>query len=88
VNAVVVHWCPPEAVQGCFDVVIANILANPLQVLAPLLAQRTRPGGRIVLAGILDAQAAAVAQAYAPWFALTPALRREDWTCLSGKRTL
>jgi ribosomal protein L11 methyltransferase len=71
---------------GPYDIVAANILSNPLQVLAPLLSQFTRPGGRIVLAGILDAQADAVRDAYARWFRLQPVSAREGWTCLSGAR--
>ena len=51
---------------GTYDLVVANILASPLIVLAPLLAARTRRGGRIALSGILESQAAEVAAAYAP----------------------
>jgi ribosomal protein L11 methyltransferase len=68
------------------DLVVANILASPLKVLAPLLAAQTRPGGRIVLAGLLDAQAQDVAAAYAPWFDMTPFDRAEGWTALEGVR--
>jgi ribosomal protein L11 methyltransferase len=68
------------------DLVVANILASPLKVLAPLLAAQTRAGGRIVLAGLLDAQAQDVAAAYAPWFDMTPFDRAEGWTALEGLR--
>lgn len=72
---------PPPA-----DLVVANILASPLKVLAPLLAAQTRPGGRIMLAGLLDAQAGEVADAYAPWFDMAPFDRAEGWTALEGVR--
>lgn len=86
-NAVSVEFVLPDGLpQQAFDVVVANILANPLRVLAPLLASLTRPGGKLVLAGILDAQAPAVTEAYAPWFDLAPSYQREGWTCLAGMR--
>ena len=79
-------FAPDILTTVAYDVVIANILANPLRVLAPLLAARTRESGRIVLAGILDSQAAAVQAAYAQWFDLAAIYPREGWTCLSGQR--
>lgn len=88
-NAVAIEFVLPDALpDDRFDVVVANILANPLRVLAPLLAERTRPGGKIVLAGILDAQTRAVSEAYRPWFDLTVTYRREGWACLAGGRKL
>ena len=66
------------------DVVVANILANPLRVLAPLLAELVHPGGRIVLSGILLSQAEAVAADYARWFDLDPLAAREGWVRVSG----
>jgi len=72
--------------EDIFDVVIANLLANPLRVLAPLLAARARPAGWIVLAGVLERQAAAVREAYANWVELAPVYPCEGWTCLSGTR--
>ena len=66
------------------DVVVANILTNPLKVLAPALVGHVKPGGRLTLSGILDSQEDEVIAAYRPLIALT-AFRREDgWTCLSG----
>ena len=56
-----------EPLDERFDIVIANILTNPLCVLAPLLAGRVATGGRIALAGVLAPQAAQVIAAYAPW---------------------
>jgi ribosomal protein L11 methyltransferase len=65
---------------------MANILCGPLCELASRFAALTRPGGRIVLAGLLSTQADEVTQAYAPWFDLTPYASREGWTALSGVR--
>ncbi|MBI2319710.1 MAG: 50S ribosomal protein L11 methyltransferase [Betaproteobacteria bacterium] len=69
------------------DIVIANILANPLQVLAPLLAARTRPGGCIALSGILEPQAEEVVRAYARWFGFEPPEAEEGWVLLAGRRS-
>lgn len=68
------------------DVVMANILSNPLKVLAPLLADLTLAGGSIVLSGILAPQARDVAGAYAPWFEIGPPAEDEGWVRLCGKR--
>ncbi len=68
------------------DLVVANILATPLEVLAPLLARHCRSGGRIALAGLLDGQADRVAGAYAPWFEIAPFDRDAGWTALEGTR--
>jgi len=88
-NAVEIHVTGPDAVPpGPYDVVVANILANPLRLLAPLLATRTRPGGQVVLAGILDHQADTVAAAYAQWYEIQVASRKDGWTCLAGARKL
>ncbi len=68
------------------DVVLANILAGPLIVLAPRLAALTRPGGRLVLAGLLARHAAEVIAAYAPWFELRTGAQRDEWVRLEGLR--
>lgn len=67
------------------DVVVANILANPLRILAPLLSGLVAPGGHLVLAGLLDRQAAAIAQCY-PAIALEAWRSLDGWTCLAGVR--
>lgn len=67
------------------DVVLANILAGTLIELAPVLGALVRPGGALVLAGILEAQAAAVAAAYADRFPAMQATPLEGWVCLSGR---
>lgn len=68
------------------QIVVANILANPLTVLAPLLTRLTRPGGRIALSGILAEQAQSVVDAYAGNFAMQPAATDEGWVLLTGIR--
>jgi ribosomal protein L11 methyltransferase len=69
-----------------FDVVLANILAAPLATLAQQLARLTRRGGDIVLSGILVSQADEIRAAYEPWFEMAPAVAREDWIMISGRR--
>ena len=68
------------------DLVLANILAGPLEQLAPTMATLVRAGGRLVLSGILRDQAEAVAERYAPWFDIAPAIFRDDWARLDGVR--
>ena len=73
-----------QAVDESVDIVLANILARPLIQLAPELARRLRPGGSIVLAGVLRTQADEVRAAYAPWFDFEPDGEREDWARING----
>lgn len=68
------------------DVLIANILAGPLEQLAPRFAGLTRPGGRLALSGILPEQAAKVLTAYQPWFEMEEPVVRDQWARLSGTR--
>lgn len=75
---------PGEMMVEPVDTVIANILSNPLIELAGTLAGCVRRGGRIVLTGILDAQAGGVMAAYRPWFDFTAPLHREEWVLLEG----
>lgn len=69
------------------DLVVANILANPLVLLAPVLAGQTAPGGRIALSGILETQAQEVLAAYAPWFGLRVCASDAGWVLIEGERT-
>ena len=78
---------PDELPAGTFDFVVANILSNPLKVLAPMLCQRVAPGGRLVLSGVLERQAQEVAQTYAPWMEMTVWQARDGWVCLHGQRS-
>jgi len=68
------------------DLMLANILAGPLAELAPRLAALTRPGGYIVLSGVLTDQAESVHNVYSPWFEMEPSVLRDGWTRLSGVR--
>lgn len=72
--------------ESTYDVVVANILANPLIALASDLAHRVRSGGRIVLSGILEAQAEAVMTAYQPWFTIGICASDDGWIALAGTR--
>lgn len=76
-----------EALAGEYDLVVANILSNPLRVLAPAICAHVRSGGRLALSGILREQADEIIAIYAPWVALRVADVREDWVCLSGTRS-
>jgi ribosomal protein L11 methyltransferase len=89
-NAVTARYTDPAGLgPGRFDIVIANILSNPLKVLAPALLARVAGGGALVLSGVLERQADEVLTAYreadpavglAAWRAL------EGWVCLAGRR--
>ena len=74
----------PEHQQ--FDVVVANILANPLRMLGQMLAARTKTGGRIVLSGILAEQVNEMSAIYAQWFEMQPAIINNGWACLCGTK--
>jgi len=74
----------PEAAQGTFDVVLANILATPLKVLAPLLCSHVKSGGHLVLAGILERQADELKAAYAPYCALSVADTEDGWILMTA----
>ncbi len=77
----------PDGVKlAQYDVVVANILTNPLRALAPLLSNATRSGGRIVLSGILADQADEVMRIYSQWFDFAPAVLEDGWCCLSGEK--
>ena len=76
---------PPElAAEMKYDIVMANILANPLQVLAPALVNKMRPGGKIVLSGVLERQADEVIATYSQWLTLSIWKESEGWVCLHG----
>ena len=79
-------YLPDNAPQDSYDLVVANILTNPLRMLAPLLANATRQGGQIVLSGILEEQAQDVMNIYRQWFDLNAPIFEEGWACLSGRK--
>ncbi len=74
------------SLEETFDCVVANILTNPLCVLAPLLAARVAPGGRLALSGVLESQAGQVIAAYAPFIALRPGATFDGWVRLEGEK--
>jgi ribosomal protein L11 methyltransferase len=76
----------PSLPDQATDALIANILAGPLVELAPGFAAAVRPGGWIVLSGILTGQADAVAAAYRAWFDIALTATREGWGLLAGRR--
>jgi ribosomal protein L11 methyltransferase len=84
-NAVQLQAGLPDKAQGQYQTVLANILATPLKVLAPLLCSYVAPGGHLVLAGILERQAEELKAAYAPWVALEVTDNQEGWILMTAK---
>jgi len=79
-------FLPDVAPAGQCDILVANILTNPLKALMPLLAARVKPGGRIVLSGILAGQAEEVMALYSQAFRMRLWREAEGWICLEGQR--
>lgn len=79
-------YLPGECPDEPCDLLLANILAGPLQTLAPRFANLCKPAADIVLSGILQTQADAVSDSYGAWFAMQAATQKEDWIRLSGQR--
>ncbi|HKJ49942.1 MAG TPA: 50S ribosomal protein L11 methyltransferase [Gammaproteobacteria bacterium] len=77
---------PEDTPLDAVDLLIANILAGPLVELAPRFAALVKPGGRILLSGILKNQLEDIQLAYGPRFELDPADYREEWVCIDGRR--
>jgi ribosomal protein L11 methyltransferase len=75
-----------EPLDTTFDIVVANILTNPLCVLAPAIAARVAPGGRVALSGVLEPQAEQVIAAWAPYIALKVGASLDGWIRLEGQR--
>lgn len=71
---------------GQFDIVVANILANPLKALAPAITNHVSSGGQLALSGILVEQTEELIAIYAPYIRLSIADTREGWVCLAGTR--
>lgn len=74
----------PDLAEGRYQVVLANILATPLKVLAPLLCGHLAPGASLVLAGILSRQAEELQQAYAPYVDLVVSDEQEGWILMTA----
>jgi len=86
VDAGLMTALPAALPDQCFDLLLANILANPLIDLAPRLARLVRAGGDLVLSGVLAEQADAVCTAYERWFSLSETADRDGWVRLHGVR--
>ena len=76
----------PDKAVGTFGLVVANILARPLKVLAPLLCAHVAPGGHLVLAGILERQADELIAAYAPYCQLSVSDAEDGWILMTATR--
>jgi len=85
-NGVALNAGGPELACGTYDVVLANILATPLKLLAPLLCGFVAPGGALVLAGILERQRDDLKAAYEPWLPLDVADAEEGWVLMTATR--
>ncbi len=85
-NHVALHAGLPDQAQGGYQTVLANILATPLKVLAPLLCGHVADGGALVLAGILERQAQELQEAYAPWVALSVADSEDGWILMTARK--
>ena len=84
-NGVALKTGLPDACTGQYAVVLANILATPLKLLAPLLCGHVAQGGDLVLAGILERQADELIQAYAPWLSLQVEDSQDGWILMTGR---
>jgi ribosomal protein L11 methyltransferase len=83
-NGVALGTATPERAQGRYALVLANILARPLSLLAPVLCAHVAAGGHLVLAGILERQTEELCNAYAPWLALEARDREDGWVLMVG----
>ena len=82
-----IRVCLPHAAgHTAADLLMANILAGPLVDLAPRLAGMVKPGGKIILSGILNSQLNEIQSAYDTFFAMDPPREREEWVCIGGSR--
>jgi ribosomal protein L11 methyltransferase len=84
-NGVALRAGLPDTATGRYGVVLANILATPLKLLAPLLCAQLDDGGHLVLAGILERQADELRSAYAPWLALQAGDAQDGWVLMTGQ---
>jgi ribosomal protein L11 methyltransferase len=85
-NRIAVRADEPHAMAGKYALVVANILATPLKLLAPLLASHLESGADLVLSGILERQADELRDAYSPWLALDVADTDDGWILMTGAR--
>ena len=75
----------PDAAKGEYDIVLANILATPLKLLAPLLRGHVKAGGSLVMAGILERQADELKEAYAPYAVLEVSDNEDGWILMTAR---
>lgn len=85
-NSVLVKAGLPDIVAGVYQVVLANILATPLKVLAPLLCAKVQVDGFLILAGILERQSQELVEAYRPFLALSVSDTQEGWVLMTAQR--
>ncbi|MBF6631144.1 MAG: 50S ribosomal protein L11 methyltransferase [Comamonas sp.] len=85
-NEVVLNAGLPDKAQGQYQTVVANILATPLKMLAPLLVNHVQAGGHLVLAGILEPQAQELKEAYAPYIQLEVADSQDGWILMTAHK--
>jgi len=85
-NRIRVRTALPDMARGEYALVLANILATPLKLLAPLLCAHVGPGGTLVLAGILERQASELREAYAPWLPIDVGDSEDGWILMTGQR--
>ena len=86
INGVSLHAGLPDSAQGSYNLVLANILATPLKLLAPVLCGHLAANGELVLAGLLERQADDLAEVYAPWLHLAVTDSEDGWVLLTGTR--
>lgn len=87
-NGVLLGAALPDQAAGTYPLVLANILAMPLKLLAPLLCGHLAPGGQLLLAGILERQADDLREAYAPFLPLQVLAQDEGWVLMGGRAPL
>ena len=85
-NVQIATYLPQDCPNERADVVLANILAGPLQALAPTLASLSRPNADIILSGILESQADTVSISYQSSFTMQAPAQKEEWIRLVGQR--
>lgn len=85
-NDVVLRAGNPDLAQGAYDLVLANILATPLRLLAPVLCAHVAAAGQLVLSGILQRQADELTRAYAPWLAFSVVDEDDGWILMHAQR--
>ncbi len=90
-NQITARYTGPDGLEaGSFDIVVANILSNPLKLLAPALLARVAPGGSLVLSGVLERQSDEVIAVYRsvdPTLSLRVWRAAEGWVCIAGTRS-